>query len=75
MYVDAYANRKDIPSQLSTGLKCDALLVVGSKTSHVAAAEHMYQNLNKVRIIILKTQPKQQPFKLLFLDQVQPAQD
>lgn len=54
MYVDAYANRKDITSQLSTGLKCDALLVVGSKTSHVAAAEHMYQNLNKTKSSLLK---------------------
>ena len=49
LYVEAYANRKDITTQLCTGLRCDALLVVGSKTSHVAAAEHMHSSMDKVR--------------------------
>ena len=35
-------------------MKCDALLVVGSKTSHIAAAEHMHTCMDKTRSSILK---------------------
>ena len=53
MYVEAYSNRQDISSQL-INMKCDALLVVGSKTSHIAAAEHMHTCMDKTRSSILK---------------------
>jgi hypothetical protein len=42
MYVQAYQDRRDITPEL-TKMTCDALLVVGSKTSHVSSAEHMHQ--------------------------------
>ncbi len=48
LYIEAYNNRKDITPQLAKNLQCDALLIVGSKTSHVAAAEHMHQHMDKV---------------------------
>ena len=51
LYIDAFANRKDITPQLMKGLKCDALLITGGKTSHIAAAEHMHQNMDKVCIL------------------------
>lgn len=54
LYIDAYANRKDITPQLAKTLKCDALLIVGSKTSHVAAAEHMHQHMDKTKSSCLK---------------------
>ena len=53
MYVEAYSNRQDI-SSLLINMKCDALLVVGSKTSHIAAAEHMHTCMDKTRSSILK---------------------
>jgi len=53
MYVEAYSNRQDI-SALLINMKCDALLVVGSKTSHIAAAEHMHTCMDKTRSSILK---------------------
>lgn len=48
LYIEAYNKRMDITSQLSKNLKCDALLIVGSKTSHVHSAEHMHQHMDKV---------------------------
>ena len=39
-------------------MKCDALLVVGSKTSHIAAAEHMHTCMDKTRSSILKGRKK-----------------
>ena len=48
-YVEAYANRKDITPLLAKNLKCDALLLVGSKTANVAASEHMHANMDKVK--------------------------
>lgn len=53
-YVEAYSNRKDITPLLCKGLKCDALLLVGSKTSNVAAAEHMHANMDKTKVSLLK---------------------
>ncbi len=47
MFVDAYDRRADITAELPK-LKCDAILLVGSKTSHIAAAEHMHGNMDKV---------------------------
>jgi protein NDRG1 len=54
LYLDAYAKRRDITSHLASNLKCDALIVVGSKTSHVLAAEHMHTNMDKTRSSFLK---------------------
>ena len=48
MYMDAFHNRTDVTTQLRDGLKCDALVVVGNKTSHVHAAEYMHSHMDKV---------------------------
>ena len=48
-FVDAYMNRVDITGKLATELRCDALLVVGSKSSQSAAAEYMHSHMDKVR--------------------------
>ena len=51
MYMDAFHNRTDVTTQLRDGLKCDALVVVGNKTSHVHAAEYMHSHMDKVRTL------------------------
>ena len=48
-FVDAYMNRVDITGKLAAELRCDALLVVGSKSSQSAAAEYMHSHMDKVR--------------------------
>ena len=48
LYMDSFHNRSDITTQLKDGLKCDALVVVGNKTSHVHAAEYMHSHMDKV---------------------------
>ena len=48
MYVDAFMNRVDITGKLAAELRCDALLVVGSKSSQCAAAEYMHSHMDKV---------------------------
>ena len=48
-YIDAYMNRVDITGKLASDLRCDALLVVGSKSSQSAAAEYMHSHMDKVR--------------------------
>ena len=50
MYVDAFMNRVDITGKLAAELRCDALLVVGSKSSQCAAAEYMHSHMDKVRL-------------------------
>ena len=66
MYMDAFHNRSDITPQLKEGLKCDALVVVGNKTSHVHAAEYMHSHMDKVSAItiIKKTLQKGQKQKM-----------
>jgi len=53
-FIEAYANRKDITAQLKEHLKCDALLISGSKTSHIAAAEHMHAHMDKTKSSLIK---------------------
>ena len=48
MFMDAYLNRKDIIARLEKELTCDTLVVVGSKSAHVAAAETMFSRMDKV---------------------------
>jgi len=55
--MDAYLNRKDIISRLEKELTCDTLVVVGSKSAHVSAAETMYSKMDKVRFIDCCLQP------------------
>ena len=47
-YIDAYMNRVDISGKLAAELRCDALLVVGTKSSQCAAAEYMHSHMDKV---------------------------
>lgn len=54
LYMDSFMNRVDITQQLASHLKCDALLVVGSKSSQVAAAEYMHSHMDKTRSSLLK---------------------
>merc|ERR1711953_1207950 len=54
MYMDAFHNRADITPQLKEGLKCDALVVVGNKTSHGHAAEYMHSHMDKTKTSLLK---------------------
>lgn len=54
MYIDAYMNRVDISGKLAAELRCDALLVVGTKSSQCAAAEYMHSHMDKTRTSLLK---------------------
>lgn len=51
-YLDAYLKRTEIGS-LSEKLKVDALLVAGTKTSHVQSVNAMHQNMNKSATTLL----------------------
>jgi len=53
-YIDAYMNRVDISGKLAAELRCDALLVVGTKSSQCAAAEYMHSHMDKTRTSLLK---------------------
>ena len=48
MYIDSFMARVDITAKLEAELRCDALLVVGSKSSQCAAAEYMHSHMDKV---------------------------
>lgn len=54
MYTDAFMARSDIAHQLKEQLKCDALVVVGTKSSHVHAAEYMHSQMDKTKSSLLK---------------------
>lgn len=54
LFMDAYLNRKDIISRLEKELTCDTLVVVGSKSAHVSAAETMFSKMDKTRSSLLK---------------------
>lgn len=54
LYANAYGNRKDITPLLCKNLRCDALLLVGSKTANVQSAEHMHSNMDKTKTSLLK---------------------
>ena len=48
IYINSYMSRVDITGKLQQELRCDALLVVGSKSSQCAAAEYMHSHMDKV---------------------------
>ena len=50
-YIDSYMARVDISGKLAAEFKCDALLVVGSKSSQIGAAEYMHSHMDKVRYL------------------------
>jgi hypothetical protein len=47
-YIDAFMNRVDISGKLKADMRCDALLVVGAKSSQVGSAEYMHSQMDKV---------------------------
>ena len=51
-YIDSYMARVDISGKLAAEFKCDALLVVGSKSSQIGAAEYMHTHMDKVSFIL-----------------------
>merc|ERR1712008_357817 len=53
-YIDSYMARVDISGKLAAEFKCDALLVVGSKSSQIGAAEYMHTHMDKTRTSLLK---------------------
>ena len=57
LFIECYMNRMDITGKLKSDLTCDALLVVGSKSSQSSAAEYMHSHMDKVKFnykVILK---------------------
>jgi len=54
MYTDAFMARSDIAHQLKDQLKCDALVVCGTKAAHVHAAEYMHSHMDKTKSSLLK---------------------
>ena len=48
LFIESYMNRMDITGKLASDLTCDALLVVGSKSSQSSAAEYMHSHMDKV---------------------------
>ena len=54
-YIESFMNRVDISGKLKDELKCDALLVVGSKSSQCAAAEYMHSHMDKVSVASILT--------------------
>ena len=53
-FTNAFMKRTDIVPNLKEGLKCDALVVVGTKSSHVHAAEYMHSHMDKVKFNLNK---------------------
>lgn len=53
-FTQAFHKRTDIVPSLKEGLKCDALVVVGTKSMNIRAAEYMHQNMDKTRSSLLK---------------------
>ena len=49
LFIECYMNRMDITGKLKSDLTCDALLVVGSKSSQSSAAEYMHSHMDKVK--------------------------
>jgi hypothetical protein len=47
-FAHQFQKRTDIVPNLKEGLKCDALLVTGSKSAHFLAAEYMHSHMDKV---------------------------
>jgi len=53
-FATQFQKRTDIVPNLKEGLKCDALLVVGAKSSNMHAAEYMYSQMDKTKTSLLK---------------------
>jgi len=53
-FAHQFQKRTDILPHLKEGLKCDALLVVGTKSSNLHAAEYMHSHMDKTRTSLLK---------------------
>ena len=56
-FAKQFQKRTDIHLNLKDGLKCDALVVVGTKShAHLHAAEYMHSHMDKVStfIVLLK---------------------
>lgn len=53
-YVQSFQDRDDVSDKLKTGLKVDALLVTGSKSSALKACDAMFQNCNKTKTSIMR---------------------
>ena len=47
-FAHQFQKRTDIVPNLKEGLKCDALVVTGSKSAHLHAAEYMHSHMDKV---------------------------
>ena len=47
-FVGSFQDRDDVSDKLKTGLKVDALLITGSKSSSLKACDSMFQNCDKV---------------------------
>ena len=60
-YIDSYMGRVDITGKLASELRCDALLVVGSKSSQCGAAEYMHTHMDKVRIFLTRKKGSSMP--------------
>ena len=52
-YVNSFQDRDDVSDKLKTGLKIDALLITGSKSSSLKACDAMFQGCDKVLIAIV----------------------
>lgn len=53
-YVDSFQDRDDVSDKLKTGLKVDALLITGSKSSSLKACDAMFQNCDKTKTSIIR---------------------
>ena len=54
-FAKQFQKRTDIHLNLKDGLKCDALVVVGTKShAHLHAAEYMHSQMDKVRSVVCK---------------------
>lgn len=53
-FAHQFQKRTDIVPNLKEGLKCDALLVTGSKSAHFLAAEYMHSHMDKTKSSLLK---------------------
>jgi predicted esterase len=53
-FANAFMKRTDIVPNLKEGLKCDALVVVGTKSSNIHAAEYMHSQMDKTKSSLLK---------------------
>lgn len=53
-FATQFQKRTDIVPNLKEGLKCDALVVVGAKSSNLHAAEYMHSHMDKTKTSLLK---------------------